>query len=233
MSYDSKARTTDPGPALGEPTNTESSATGAGESLDPANTEGSREPKTTATSSTGPDLGAAAPESGAQEFQKQQGADRPHEAPEGAQADAVVNEKKEAENAMSADTSGDTTSGGGPIAGGDETSGGGPPPQQSQGGQKENLGSTSKEPGTGTKYEKSTGMAAEGGDFDATRPGAGKEADRKSRSLQCWFLLTLFRSFGGKGNPSWRQSRSSGGYSWTQRRRLLFWQAERGTEDQG
>ncbi|KAL7267448.1 hypothetical protein RUND412_009971 [Rhizina undulata] len=30
----------------------------------------------------------------------------------------------------------------------------------------------------GTKYEKSSGMAADGGDFDATRPGAGREADR-------------------------------------------------------
>jgi len=34
------------------------------------------------------------------------------------------------------------------------------------------------EEGTGTKYERSTGLAAEGGDFDATRPGAGREADR-------------------------------------------------------
>jgi hypothetical protein len=35
-----------------------------------------------------------------------------------------------------------------------------------------------KSEGTGEKYEKSTGMAAEGGDFDASRPGAGREADR-------------------------------------------------------
>jgi hypothetical protein len=32
--------------------------------------------------------------------------------------------------------------------------------------------------GTGEKYIKSTGFAADGGDFDATRPGAGREADR-------------------------------------------------------
>ncbi|KAI9785336.1 MAG: hypothetical protein M1839_000354 [Geoglossum umbratile] len=32
--------------------------------------------------------------------------------------------------------------------------------------------------GTGAKYVRSTGMAADGGDFDATRPGAGQEADR-------------------------------------------------------
>ncbi|TGO36000.1 hypothetical protein BHYA_0138g00130 [Botrytis hyacinthi] len=39
---------------------------------------------------------------------------------------------------------------------------------------------TSKSTGTGTgeKYIKSSGLVAEGGDFDATRPGAGKEADR-------------------------------------------------------
>jgi len=32
--------------------------------------------------------------------------------------------------------------------------------------------------GTGEKYVKTSGMAADGGDFDATKPGAGKEADR-------------------------------------------------------
>ncbi|KAI9859812.1 MAG: hypothetical protein M1824_003592 [Vezdaea acicularis] len=32
--------------------------------------------------------------------------------------------------------------------------------------------------GTGTKYEKSSGLQADGGDFDATRPGAGREANR-------------------------------------------------------
>jgi hypothetical protein len=33
--------------------------------------------------------------------------------------------------------------------------------------------------GTGQQYVKSTGVAAEGGDFDAANPGAGREADRK------------------------------------------------------
>ncbi|KAG6005499.1 hypothetical protein E4U21_007893 [Claviceps maximensis] len=36
----------------------------------------------------------------------------------------------------------------------------------------------SKEKGTGEKYVKTTGVAADGGDFDAIKPGAGKEADR-------------------------------------------------------
>ena len=34
--------------------------------------------------------------------------------------------------------------------------------------------------GTGEQYVKSTGLAADGGDFDAAKPGAGREADRKS-----------------------------------------------------
>ena len=51
--------------------------------------------------------------------------------------------------------------------------------EEESGGQKESLGSTSKEPGTGTQYVKSSGLAAEGGDFDATKPGAGREADRE------------------------------------------------------
>lgn len=34
--------------------------------------------------------------------------------------------------------------------------------------------------GTGEQYVKTTGLAADGGDFDATKPGAGREADRKT-----------------------------------------------------
>lgn len=33
--------------------------------------------------------------------------------------------------------------------------------------------------GTGEKWVKTSGLAADGGDFDATKPGAGREADRK------------------------------------------------------
>lgn len=35
-----------------------------------------------------------------------------------------------------------------------------------------------KDKGSGEQYIKSSGMKAEGGDFDATKPGAGREADR-------------------------------------------------------
>lgn len=37
----------------------------------------------------------------------------------------------------------------------------------------------SKSEGTGEKYVKSSGLKADGGDFDVSQPGAGREADRK------------------------------------------------------
>lgn len=37
----------------------------------------------------------------------------------------------------------------------------------------------SKSEETGEKYVKSSGMKADGGDFDAANPGAGREADRE------------------------------------------------------
>jgi hypothetical protein len=39
-----------------------------------------------------------------------------------------------------------------------------------------------KEMGTGTQIVKATGLQADGGDFDASKPGAGSEANRKSWS---------------------------------------------------
>jgi len=39
-------------------------------------------------------------------------------------------------------------------------------------------GQHGKTEGTGEQWVKTTGLAAEGGDFDATKPGAGKEANR-------------------------------------------------------
>lgn len=44
---------------------------------------------------------------------------------------------------------------------------------------KKDLDNSSTGEGTGEKYVKSTGMGAEGGDFDAANPGAGREADSK------------------------------------------------------
>lgn len=43
----------------------------------------------------------------------------------------------------------------------------------------EGLGGNSESKGTGEQYVKTSGLKADGGDFDATKPGAGKEADRE------------------------------------------------------
>lgn len=43
----------------------------------------------------------------------------------------------------------------------------------------EGLGGNSESKGTGEQYVKTSGLQADGGDFDATKPGAGKEADRE------------------------------------------------------
>lgn len=40
-------------------------------------------------------------------------------------------------------------------------------------------GDNGESKGTGEQYVKSTGLAADGGNFDVTQPGAGREAERK------------------------------------------------------
>jgi len=119
------------------------------------------------------------PSSAPQDTQKHQGADRPHEAPEDSKGsnDAIEKAKKEAKDADNIDTSGPgprpleevAKQGGSGDTGGNE--GGGD--DDDNGPQKESYGE-----GTGEKYVKSSGMKADGGDFDATNAGAGKEADR-------------------------------------------------------
>jgi len=49
--------------------------------------------------------------------------------------------------------------------------------------------------GTGQEYVKSSGMAADGGDFDATKPGAGSEANRLLESKG------IHKDAGNKGPP--------------------------------
>jgi hypothetical protein len=109
--------------------------------------------------------------SGAQNTQKQQGADRPHEEPSGDETDAIRDTKQEAESAQNAGASSADPK---PLT---ETRGGATckAPGGDDGPQKESHGE-----GTGEKYVKSTGMKADGGDFDAANAGAGKEADRKN-----------------------------------------------------
>jgi hypothetical protein len=118
-----------------------------------------------------PSVGAD-PASGVQDTQKHQAADRPEDEPNSDEHSRIKEAKKEAEDAQNADTSG---SGPKPLsethkAGGAASSSGG----DDDGPQKESHGG-----GTGEKYVKSSGMKADGGDFDAAAAGAGKEADRK------------------------------------------------------
>jgi len=54
----------------------------------------------------------------------------------------------------------------------------GKPKDRTQSVSQEGGGEHGKEKGTGEKWIKTNGMAAEGGDFDATKPGAGREATR-------------------------------------------------------
>ena len=59
----------------------------------------------------------------------------------------------------------------------------------------EGLQKTSTGEGTGKEYIKSTGLQAEGGDFDASRPGAGKDADSKSDCIcLCLWYPTILES---------------------------------------
>lgn len=50
----------------------------------------------------------------------------------------------------------------------------------------------SKGEGTGEQYVKSTGLQADGGDFDATKPGAGREADRKLNHILLTYIPTFY-----------------------------------------
>jgi len=95
----------------------------------------------------------ADPSSAQQDTPKHQGGDKPNAEPDN-----------------SSTGSGDSgTSGGGAMGGGAGGQGGMKLPDSEN---------ETKGEGTGTLYEKSTGLACDGGDFDAIRPGAAREADR-------------------------------------------------------
>lgn len=131
-----------------------------------------------------PSVGAQ-PDSGANTEQKHQGADRPAEEPSEEQLGAIKDKKAKHEGAQAgSDPTGD-----------DNTEGASEPPPKDPNdhsgeplgtvdhgaegqGQKKKDDGPSEEKGTGEKWVKTTGVAADGGDFDATKPGAGKEAER-------------------------------------------------------
>jgi len=120
-----------------------------------------------------PSVGAD-PASGAQTETKQQGAGQPHAEPDHEENQAIKETKAEAEEAQSADTSGP-----GPESLEDKArNGGGASGAGSSGGDDDGPQKESHGEGTGEQYVKSSGMKADGGDFDAANAGAGREADR-------------------------------------------------------
>jgi hypothetical protein len=120
-----------------------------------------------------------APDSGASPHVKHQGADAPNDAPTGDQRSAVKSQKDEAEEILKTRDPNDHSGEPMKMHDGPEK----PPTTQEErrtskagnpGGQEH--GKYPK--GTGEEWVKTSGMAVDGGDFDATKPGAGREADR-------------------------------------------------------
>ncbi|TID18443.1 putative glycine-rich cell wall structural protein 1 protein [Venturia nashicola] len=137
--------------------------------------------------------------------QKQQGADRPTEAPSAAQTEAVkeksnIGEKIQESDVKVTDDNREQLAAAGKLptlpndhsgepmkmhtSAAKETSAGGTDPRteakkdRSASVSHEGGGQHGKSEGTGEQWVKTSGLAAEGGDFDATKPGAGKEANR-------------------------------------------------------
>ncbi|KAK2754542.1 hypothetical protein FQN54_006943 [Arachnomyces sp. PD_36] len=110
------------------------------------------------------------PSSGTNPTPKQQGADKPLDAPNAEQTSSIQDRKSKTEDTQN------------PAFGNQEfATGGGTASSHNRGQDTSSTTDTarkSEEQPTGEKYVKSSGFAAEGGDFDATKPGAGREADR-------------------------------------------------------
>ncbi|KAI9716267.1 MAG: hypothetical protein M1812_005492 [Candelaria pacifica] len=128
-----------------------------------------------------PSVGAD-PKSGQKPQYKQQGGDRPEEEPNKEQTEAVKSEKEKTEGKKSNDEGTANVKkdpndhSGEPIHmhTGNERKGSTHPGQA--GGEPHGEDKESK--GTGEQWVKTSGLATDGGDFDAAKPGAGKEADR-------------------------------------------------------
>lgn len=111
-----------------------------------------------------------------------QGADHPLEVPSSEQTDAIIGEKTETEGTQAGEPVSDVlppTEAPKSEVQSEKPPGAIPDAGQEQTHLQDPTEDTSESKGTGEKYIKSTGLAAEGGDFDAANPGAGKEADRK------------------------------------------------------
>ncbi|KAF3910860.1 hypothetical protein ABW20_dc0106346 [Dactylellina cionopaga] len=119
----------------------------------------SNEPNTGFGGSSGAQPSVTAdPNYAQQNTQKHQGGDKPNAEPD-----------QDQHQPSSTGSGNSGVSGGGSMGGGAAGQGGMKLPDSEN---------DSKGEGTGTLYEKSTGLACDGGDFDATRPGAAREAAR-------------------------------------------------------
>ncbi len=156
----------------------ETDKTGVTSANKPSNAFGSDRPSNSNDASgPGPNPSVSAdPASGTQDTPKQQGADRPHEEPGSDEHERIKATKEEAEKSQQVDTNGPGPQ---PLS---ETYKPGGAGKSSSGGDGDGPQKESHGEGTGEKYVKSSGMKADGGDFDAANPGAGKEADRKCTS---------------------------------------------------
>jgi hypothetical protein len=144
------------------------------------------------------DSSAGDPKSGQNLSQKQQGADRPNDSPGPEDTEAIKDKKESAETSQKKDDKPKVPhtdeereeamkSGNFPHDPDDHS---GEPLKLHDGSEKkkersesvshEGGGALGEPPkGQGTEYVKSSGMDADGGDFDATKPGAGTEATRR------------------------------------------------------
>ena len=132
----------------------------------------------------------ADPSSGQKPMQKQQGSGRPMEEPSGEQTDAIKDKKDAAEDTQAGgegDAEGNQGAGSGNVKKDPDDHSGEPLGAVPHGGSSEEEKTPhpgqeggKKSEGTGEQWVKTSGLAADGGDFDATKPGAGREADRKS-----------------------------------------------------
>jgi len=113
---------------------------------------------------------SADPTSGQKPEQKHQGGDRPLAEPRGEEDEARRQKKEQGEELLAKRDPDDHSGEPMHVHDGSER-------QRRPTGQ-EGGGEHGKEKGTGDHWVKSTGLAAEGGDFDATKPGAAKEANR-------------------------------------------------------
>jgi len=172
---------------------------------------------TSASNRTGPSEATSGPETGdpksaQQPEQKQQGADRPHESPEDKKDGIKMPHSDEEREKLVMkgefphdpnDHSGEPLHMHGGAKKEEDTTGENDAPAET-GGKKDRSASVAqeggnphgKEMGTGQQVVKTSGMNADGGDFDATKPGAGSEATRLMEAKG------VHKAVGNKGPPA-------------------------------